>query len=138
MKQCIQCNVVKESESFYRHSKMSDGRLNKCKQCCLEYYKDRRTVYPDKIRAIELKRSQKPKRKNLAQQYQKRSRKNNPLKYIARTAVGNALRDGKISKQPCQKCGSSLSEAHHSDYSQPLNVIWLCKKHHFEAHKTTI
>lgn len=30
---------------------------------------------------------------------------------------------------------SKKSEAHHPDYSKPLEVVWYCRVHHFEAHK---
>jgi hypothetical protein len=49
--------------------------------------------------------------------------------------VGNALRDSKLFKTPCIVCGSLKSEAHHEDYSKPLEVIWLCRRHHMERHR---
>jgi len=33
-------------------------------------------------------------------------------------------------KQPCQVCGGLEVEAHHTDYGNPLDVIWLCRGKH--------
>lgn len=49
--------------------------------------------------------------------------------------VRYAVYTGKVIKQPCVRCGSMKSEGHHEDYSKPLDVIWLCSKHHKELHK---
>ena len=57
-----------------------------------------------------------------------------PDKYRARTAVGNAVRDGRLTREPCEACGTTERvEAHHDDYSKPLEVRWLCKAHHMTA-----
>ena len=53
-------------------------------------------------------------------------------KYTARLKVRNALRNGSLIKKPCEICGELKVEAHHDDYSKPLEVIWLCKRHHQE------
>jgi hypothetical protein len=50
--------------------------------------------------------------------------------------VTRALKSGRLIKQPCQECGNPRSRAHHCDYNDSLNVIWFCKKHHIEWHKT--
>ena len=41
---------------------------------------------------------------------------------------------GRLPRQVCsiENCGI-LAEAHHYDYSKPLDILWLCKKHHEEA-----
>ena len=56
-----------------------------------------------------------------------------PIKENARSFVLTALRNGKLNRLPCQVCGLEKSEAHHKDYLKPLDVEWLCRKHHREA-----
>ena len=41
---------------------------------------------------------------------------------------------GRIFKKPCKVCGDLNVEAHHEDYSKPLDVVWLCHKHHGVVH----
>lgn len=57
------------------------------------------------------------------------------LKTAARTTVNRYIRLGYLSKQPCELCGYEVVEAHHDDYTKPLEVRWLCRKHHAEHHK---
>ena len=57
------------------------------------------------------------------------------LKIAARQTVKRYLKLGRISKEPCIKCGEEKVDAHHEDYMKPLEVIWLCRKHHAEHHK---
>lgn len=40
------------------------------------------------------------------------------------------------SNAKCFICGSGGCEAHHSDYSKPLDVIWLCYFCHHALHKS--
>lgn len=55
-------------------------------------------------------------------------------KVVARTLANWALVKGEINRQPCEVCGSKTAEMHHDDYSKPLDVRWLCFKHHTELH----
>lgn len=59
----------------------------------------------------------------------------NQYKRKAQTTLGNAVRDGKVQRQACERCGSLRSQGHHEDYSKPLEVMWLCPKHHGERHR---
>ncbi|MGD9564474.1 MAG: hypothetical protein AB7W44_19625 [Pyrinomonadaceae bacterium] len=59
----------------------------------------------------------------------------NERKRRAQIAVGNAIRSGKLDRQPCERCGSKRAHAHHEDYSKPLEVKWLCATHHSARHR---
>jgi hypothetical protein len=59
----------------------------------------------------------------------------NADKRAAHVILGNAVRDGRIEKMPCEVCGSKKRiHGHHDDYGKPLEVRWLCPRHHAEVH----
>jgi len=66
---------------------------------------------------------------------EKKWRSKNPEKYAAKAAVYVAVHQGKLVPQPCEICGSK-GEAHHDDYSNPLDVRWLCRRHHTDWHRS--
>jgi hypothetical protein len=108
---------------------------------------------PAKVRAADRARYRRDREKRLAAQRayqatergraardrsQARQRAQNPAKYKAVTAVGNALRDGKLVRGPCESAGHDCAgaiHAHHDDYSKPLEVRWLCRRHHELHHR---
>jgi len=58
-----------------------------------------------------------------------------PKRIKARETVRQAIRSGTIVRGECSVCGiDEKIEAHHPDYSSPLTVEWLCRKHHRELH----
>jgi len=60
-----------------------------------------------------------------------------PEKISARIQLHNAIRKGTVERQPCEVCGDPKSEGHHFDYTKPLEVRWLCRKHHREIENQT-
>lgn len=56
------------------------------------------------------------------------------MKNLARRETRNALRRGDLVRCSCEVCGSQNAEAHHDDYAKPLEVRWLCRRHHEEQH----
>ncbi len=44
--------------------------------------------------------------------------------------VEKALERGQLVRLPCEVCGDKGAQAHHDDYAKPLDVRWLCKRHH--------
>ena len=55
-------------------------------------------------------------------------------KSAARSASRAAVAKGLIERKPCRDCGSVKVEIHHADYSQPFNIVWLCKRCHWNEH----
>lgn len=58
------------------------------------------------------------------------------FKFIARQKVYQAVRSGKLIKSlECEVCSKTERlQAHHEDYSKPLEVNWLCGKCHNDIH----
>lgn len=64
----------------------------------------------------------------------KRWRCANPEKRRAHKLVEVAVMNGTIVRKPCERCGSLEAQAHHEDYTAPLEIIWLCSRHHRQRH----
>ena len=109
---------------------MADGHLNKCKTCTKHDVGVRYYTQFEKIRTYEQKRFQTPERKEKTAQYLRNYRARYPGKNRARQIVSRYVQSGKLQKLPCKICGNEEVEAHHSDYSKPLEVTWLCFRHH--------
>lgn len=138
MKACFKCHRVKPIDQFYKHPQMADGHLNKCKECTKADVKAAYRAANGRAE-YERERSQLPSRKAAVKQYQRASRERDPVRAKARSAVSNAIRDGRLVRQPCEVCNDPKSQAHHHDYTKPLDVRWLCFRHHREhEHGQTI
>jgi len=55
----------------------------------------------------------------------------------ARAYLNTYVRRGLVKKEPCCICGNENSEGHHTDYSKPLQVAWLCRGCHRELHNNS-
>ena len=54
---------------------------------------------------------------------------------LAARMVFLAVKLGVLTKGPCAVCGTTEHiQGHHTDYTKPLEVTWLCRLHHFHAH----
>ena len=134
LKQCKRCGDVKPRAEFYRHAAMGDGLLSFCKECIKSQARANRDRNIVRIREYDRSRSGRPERVALNTAKTRAFRKANPEKYAAHMALNNAVRDGRVAKRACVVCGEKKVEAHHHDYSRPLDVIWLCPVHHRQLH----
>jgi|688.fasta_scaffold28174_11 hypothetical protein len=146
MKKCKVCQQEKALVDFYPHKAMKDGHLNICKSCVKVRVKKHRNENLEQIRAYDRirGRSEKRREKNRVYCREKRQmlahyssewRKRNRQKANAHGRVNKAIKAGKLIKMPCEKCGSLNVHGHHDDYMKPLEVRWLCPKHHGEQHR---
>jgi len=149
MKHCKKCGEEKPLSEYYKHAKMADGHLNVCKDCKRSDAINVRNSNIEYYRAYDRARANNPERVQSRENYaksesgkvaqgaaKKRFSERNPVARKCTHAVNNAVRDGKLIKQPCEVCGSTTKvHGHHDDYSKPLDVRWLCPKHHAEWHK---
>lgn len=132
MKRCRDCQKVKPLDAFYLHEQTKDGRLNKCKECVKARVKSRYYRDHEKVCAYERERQKLPGRRRNKVVYSRRHRERNPEKAKARYDLNNAIRDGRVKRQPCELCGAAKAQAHHHDYSKPFDVAWRCFRCHRE------
>jgi len=150
MKICIACGKRKPLSKYYRHPQMADGHLGRCKECQKENTRAARAARLAYYQEYDRKRANLPKRVAARAAYKEtiegRERmragqyawmQRNPKKRAAHIIVGNAIRGGRLTKQPCEICGNPITHAHHDDYSDPLSVRWFCRQHHIEQHKAS-
>lgn len=132
MKLCRTCNTEKESKDFHKRKASKDGLAARCKSCQKKY---------DDARLRD------PKRMEMRRQYQKTEKgreahnratkkwiEKNTIKRAVHILTGNAIRDGILIKKRCEVCQAKKVHAHHDDYAKPLEVRWLCDKHHNDWH----
>jgi hypothetical protein len=136
MKACKSCSVIKGSEEFYPHPTTRDRLSGICKDCRRDQVKARRKMNPA-VQAYDRERAKLPHNRARRRAVMIKWRADHPEAYKAQTAVGNAIRDGKLTKgEKCEVEGCERTDvhAHHEDYAKPLEVNWLCPLHHHRHH----
>jgi len=135
MKNCFKCNTVKPLNEFYKHLKMADGHVNKCKECNKNDVTAHRNKNLEKVREYDRARGKESKRLKAATEITRAWRAEDSRRVLAHSSVARAIRRGELVRQPCCRCGEQKSVAHHEDYDKPLEVVWLCQRCHKQRHK---
>lgn len=138
---CKTCLLDKEDGDFYASNK------TKCKECIKSAVRRNRLEKLEYYRSYDRQRSSKPERVAAREAYaqtpegriagaaaKKRWIVANTVRRQAHNKVNAAIRDGRLSPEPCFICGDK-AQAHHPDYGRPLDVTWLCPEHHKAAHR---
>jgi hypothetical protein len=126
-KRCPKCKEIKKVSEYYVCLTRYDGLRVYCKLCTSKLDRMNNQYFLDYYH----------KRYNSDVEFRKKVIKNTvnsqnryPLKHKARVILQEAVRLGRVLKEPCLVCGKVRSEGHHRDYKKPLKVVWLCSKHH--------
>lgn len=125
MKKCKDCGLEKQNNDFY-------GIQGECKKCTQKRVQLNYRINIKHYIKYEKNRFKDKERKINVLKYQRIRRHKYPIKNKARQDVYKSLKKGILVKKPCEVCGYLKVEAHHEDYNKPLDVIWLCRKHHLE------
>lgn len=133
-KRCFKCGRSLPISEFYAHPMMGDGHLGKCKECARKDVRENRASKRLQYARYERERFKRPERKRDMVRRSRLHREANPNKAKARAMVEREVLAGRLQRNPCEICGEPKTHAHHDDYSKPLEVRWLCVKHHMEAH----
>lgn len=128
-KVCKDCGVEKPLVEYF----MNKGYYTpRCKPCHNYWYRVWRSSPNGKI--TYRKWSLTERGKEVIENRMANWTKKNAKKKHAQTMVSNAIRDNRLMRGFCSTCGEQNAEAHHKDYNKPFDIVWLCKRHHMDAH----
>lgn len=130
MKTCKGCGEDKPLTEFHKNT-------YRCKLCERARYAAYRLANLERLRAYDRDRSAEPERMSMTASLSLAYKMNHPDRAAATSAVARALRSGELVKWPVcavPDCECTSVQAHHPDYSRPLDVIWLCAPHHKHLH----
>lgn len=130
-KKCFKCGRILPLTEFYKHSKMVDGYLNKCKECTK---KDVHRNYEKKIKDSEWLEKERVRGRNKYERLYKPDYLRNSFKfdkpYERIISNNNANRD--LKKRGYNTDGK---EAHHWNYNEPKQVFLLTTEAHHKIHQ---
>ena len=139
MRYCSKCKIEKEKSEFNKDKSNKDGLCVWCRECRNKYLRNYKKKYVQtetyKIQARKDDKKFRLRHPDRIYAIIKRKREKYPIKYKANNKVSDAIHRKILIKKPCIICGETKVDAHHEDYNKPLDVIWLCRKHHWELHK---
>lgn len=156
MKTCVKCKQTKNFSEFYstigkKEQRRVDGKKyyhSYCKECLGKSVKSNpnkisrciaRTTNPLLIEKMRLsdrdyhrrfRRLFPEKKRAESKQYYRV----NKIKVLAHARVYKAIKNGDLIRKNCRDCDRKDVHGHHSDYSRPLDVVWLCPVHHKLEH----
>lgn len=144
-KTCASCKKELSPDDFWKEKAKPDGLRTICKVCAREYKIKWALENPETYLLQRIRRREKQS-EYFREWYAKNGRsriegytesikewvRKNPEKIMAHKLVKSAVHIGFLTRPiECSECSRETKVfAHHDDYSQPLNVRWLCGSCH--------
>lgn len=126
MKRCRICGRNKVLGAYHIRNSRTGCRRTECKKCWYKAVRANVLKSPERNREYQRNWAKTPKGRVCAGKSARNFDRNHPEKRRAYAIVQNALKTGRLTKEPCVYCKSKRVEAHHTDYSKPLEVKWVC------------
>ena len=109
---CKTCNKFKNLSEFTRSKRSPSGYEHRCLVCRADWQRDYNKTHHGRAKHNKIVKALIDKHPERRRAYYK---------------VFKAIKDGVLVKQPCEICTTPKTQAVHTDYTQPLNVRWLCR-----------
>jgi hypothetical protein len=134
MKRCPRCGETKSPSEFYKNAARADGLQDWCKPC--KVASNRAWQENSRDKKNEIHRKWREANPSSVRESDSRWKEHNPEKVRAWSVAKYALLGGALKRSPCEVCGGTENvHGHHDDYDKPLDVRWLCAKHHAQEHR---
>ena len=131
-KVCTKCQEDKELRHFVGDKQKKDGLSSTCRVCDSK----RRIGRAEQSKKQAAIWSTEKRTEIVARQRAWRAK--HPQRLKAHRMLWDALKRKAIVPWPVcaiPECSDTKVQGHHPDYSAPLDVTWLCAKHHAEVHQ---
>lgn len=132
-KWCPACSRVIAAELMAKNRSKPDGLGAYCLECNRRQQAEERARRGENYRAMRRRYRASDSGRNAYRAYRER----HPTKAHAQNVLQHAVADGKLARpDTCSNCGDGgIIDAHHDDYSKPLEVRWLCRWCHQAWHR---
>ena len=117
---CFKCGRELPLSEFYKHPKMTDGHLNKCKEC------NKKDVHENYLKNIQNEDYVEKERKRGRDKYRR-------LNYVSRPSAHN---ENKTTRANAKKNGINCDgkEIHHWNYNLKNDIFLLGRREHKKVH----
>lgn len=134
--ECRKCKHRDYMRRWYQQKSLDERREHIAKRDPVKVLENERRRYErDREKRNALSSAWAKRNRAAINERNRRIREEQSHKYSAWLQMSEAIRVGLLIRKACEVCGNAKTDGHHDDYSKPLDVRWLCRKHHAQQHR---